>query len=193
MATVRNRSSAQLMLPRDENADAVGKLSSKGGGLGGKGLQQQQAKSVDRPRKLLGDITNVKSVQPPSASKVEAPKPSSSNPVIGGNENAGKDGGKPLSTAKPARVPLRNITNARQQLNGAPSKEAGSSAKHKVPALASQAGAANVGPKTEQAVGPENIDVKIQRWAQEGIERVHFTADDMDALKQKIQNEGTAC
>ncbi|KAJ7555492.1 hypothetical protein O6H91_05G041000 [Diphasiastrum complanatum] len=178
-------------IPQDENAvnPLVSAKTPLAGVKGNNGVAAQE-------RKKLSNITN--KLQPFSSSasgkgnaanlssKLEAlplpPKGLSRNPV--GNK------GLQISSAKNApsavRTPLRNITNENEVPGGASPSLAAKPPEQKNRA-ASQTGT-RVGSNTSIQLSEELVK-KAEMWAQEGIERVHFSGKDMELLREKMEQE----
>eukprot|EP01018_Ginkgo_biloba_P000405 Gb_07427 [translate_table: standard] len=182
-----------LAILQDENAEINrGKSSVAKSG----GLKAQQADLSDR--KTLSNITNKLKLLPssgfatPSASRKDGG-------LRAGTENArvglsimpdaeffGQRKSGAFSSAKQSRGmsrdPLRNITNVESMQNKAPgttvqTKKSGSQAKN-----------LKLYPNPRFEV-TEETKHKADLWAREGIERVHFTGKDMEAVRQKIAEE----
>ncbi|KAH9557350.1 hypothetical protein CY35_07G081300 [Sphagnum magellanicum] len=183
--------------PQDENAAhplLAGKLQgNNGGGLqtagkaGGLKLQQQNQQGSNHPeRKTLSNITNK---LPNSQTPNPALKPSS------GSENLISKTGSSSSLKKPtgsARIALRNITNENSTAGPSPStapvKDVVKQMKPKSGLGLSKSDAPKLGPKIYPPLSQEmkrNADL----WAKDGIEHMHFSGDDMEALRLKLEDE----
>lgn len=158
------------------------------GKAGGLKLQQQnQQGSNHTERKTLSNITNkLPNSQTPNPSL----KPSS------GSENLISKTGSSSSLKKPtgsARIALRNITNENSTAGPSPStapvKDVVKQMKPKSGSGLSKNDAPKLGPKNYPPLSQEmkrNADL----WAKDGIEHMHFSGDDMEALRLKLEDEG---
>ncbi|KAI5075416.1 hypothetical protein GOP47_0009492 [Adiantum capillus-veneris] len=173
------RTSRPQSVPQDENAQA-NILSGKVPSHERKGLQQQ----APMERKKLSNITNHVLLQPKQASKAIAEKESFA-------VRADVQDTIPLPTAKkPSRPPLKNISN------GTPNPMNNSSSKPPLKAKAelkpqTQSPAFQLPPRSKLNL-TEEMKKKAALWAEEGIEKVHFTGEDMEKQRCLIRDREIA-
>ncbi|KAH9309748.1 hypothetical protein KI387_037659 [Taxus chinensis] len=173
-----------LAVIHDENAEIN---RGKTGVAKSGGLKVQQPDLSDR--RTLSNITNKLKPVPnvgtasPNALRKEGVRAGAENngngkggfSVMADPELLGKSGVKGRTVT---RAPLSNISNVESSLQKA----------NTVKEKKAQPKNLKVGPNPRYEV-TEEMKQKAEVWAREGIEKVHFTGKDMDALKDKMAEE----
>lgn len=174
------RTSRPRPLLQDENAE-IALVSGKVPLHERKGLQQQGPVE----RKKLSNITNHVLLQPKLVGKGAAEKESFAI-------RADAQDAVIMSAAKKtSRPPLKNISNGATKLIDEPSSKILSKQKAEGKPQSQPSAPSRFLPSSNMNL-TEEMKKKAVLWAEEGIESIHFSGEDMEKLRQKLQDEEIA-
>lgn len=169
---------------QDENAQNA-LVSGKAPLLERKGLQQQQQQGPIE-RKKLSNITNHVLLQPKSVGQGATEKASVAI-------RADAQDAIFMSTAKKtSRPPLKNISNGATKPADEVSSKLLSKLKVEGKPQTQPSAPSFHSPPSSKLTLTEEIKTKAALWAEEGIEHVHFSGEDMEQLRQKLQDQEIA-
>eukprot|EP00250_Pteridium_aquilinum_P017356 c23589_g1_i2 orf=216-1040(-) len=178
------RTSRPQSLLQDENAQA-NMVSGKATLHERKGLQQQQQQAPVE-RKKLSNITNHVLSQPKLASKGTSEKESFAI------RPDARDAVSMSAAKKVSRPPLKNISNGiSNPANDSSSKHPLRSKTELKPQIQTSASAFQLPPSSKLNL-TEEMKKKAALWAEEGIERIHFSGDDMEKQRCRLRDEEIA-